>query len=416
MDAITTSDELIAIRIPAGNDFLPAEEVAALTPAGLTDRVRALQPLIAADAAEAERLRRPTDRVWNALRQSGFFYQFVPKAFGGLESDFDSFIDAGAAIGEVDASTSWAATFCAEHNWIFSHFPLETQREVWGGAFPYIVAPMVSVPPGIATPTEGGYTVKARWKWGTGVMHADWVMGQTLIMREGQPPEPMMVLMPARDVSIADTWQATGMAGTGSHDIIADNVFIPERFGARDLRRGGSEAHERNHPNPIYGAPLLPFLAMSASIPALGATRGMVKLFRERILNSARPGEANKAAEKVSTQIRLAKADIKTRSAEVLIRDAGRRMARFAELAPELRDAERLALRAQLTQAVTLCREAATTLADVAGTSVMLNDNPFQRALRDITVVSTHIVFDPDIALEQHGRGLLGMAPNTPLN
>ena len=81
-------------RPPSGDDFLTREELAALTPAELVRRTTALKPLIAANARECERLRRPVDEVWNAIRKTGVFYHFVPKRYGGLEFDIDSFIDA----------------------------------------------------------------------------------------------------------------------------------------------------------------------------------------------------------------------------------------------------------------------------------------------------------------------------------
>ncbi len=402
-------------RIPAGGDFLSAEELAGLTPAELLRRVRALVPLIAAKAGEAERLRRPVDEVWSALRKAGFFYQFVPKRFGGMETDFDSFIDVGAAIGEACASTAWVATFCAEHNWILSHFPMETQEALWGGDFPYIVAPATTAPPGVAKPVEGGYRVTGRWKWGTGVMHADWVFANTLVQHEGQPISPMMVLVPAGQAVVLDTWHMDGMAGTGSNDIVLEDVFVPSAYAAPNLTRSGRGRAKRDYENPIYGAPMLPFLAMSASIPALGAARGMVKAHRERLANHVRLGSASSQAEKPAAQIRLAKAETMVRNAELLIRDAGRQILALSEISEPEQTPQRLAVRAQIAHAVAICRDAGIVLAEGAGSGVHALDQAFQRHLRDIMVVSTHVVFDLDVAFELHGRGLIGLPPNSML-
>jgi alkylation response protein AidB-like acyl-CoA dehydrogenase len=402
-------------RIPKGGDYLTPTALGELTPAGLTKRIRALQPLIARHACEAEALRRPVDEVWQSLRDAGFFYQFIPKKFGGLESDFDSFIDAGMAIGEVDASTAWTATFCAEHNWVVSHFPVATHEALWGGDFPYIVAPLVSFPPGAAVPVSGGFRVTAHWKWGTGVMHANWIMGNALVQRNGSPPEPIMVLFPASKAEVLDTWRMTGMSGTGSNDIVVKDLFVPADYTVANVFRGGRSTTERNYANPIYGAPLLPFLAMSASIPAAGAVRGMVNMYRARVASAARPGSDGRLADKVAAQIRLARADLLARSAEILIRDAGHRMLKVADLKEPDQTNERLALRAQLSMAVCNCRDAAMVLVEGAGSSVHALDQPFQRAMRDILVVSTHVAFDCDIAYEQHGRGMVGLPPNTPL-
>ncbi len=35
------------------------------------------------------------------------------------------------------------------------------------------------------------------------------------------------MLIPASKVTIVDTWDTTGMRGTGSHDFVVDNVFVP---------------------------------------------------------------------------------------------------------------------------------------------------------------------------------------------
>ena len=58
-------------RIPAGGDFLSAQALAELTPELLVQRMKDLAPQIAAAAPEAERLRRPVDEIWNALRAAG---------------------------------------------------------------------------------------------------------------------------------------------------------------------------------------------------------------------------------------------------------------------------------------------------------------------------------------------------------
>lgn len=403
-------------RIPAGDDFLPREAVAALTPEELTRRIRDLAPMIAAHAAEAERLRRPVDEVWSALRASGFFYQFVPRVFGGMETDFDSFIDAGLEVSRACASTGWVATFCAEHNWIVSFFPLETQKKLWLGDHPYIIAPCCSAPPGLATPVDGGWRVSGRWKWGTGVMHADWVMLNAIVPAKEGPPTVLMILAPAAQARVIDTWHMDGMAGTGSNDIVLEDVFIPEGFAVASLARGGRPPAQRDHENPIYGVPLLPFLAMSASIPALGALQSMLHSHRERLSGHVRLGSANAQGEKASAQIRLARADLAARNAELLIRDAGHRMLKVPEMVEPQQTQARLAIRAQVAYAVAMIRDAAVLLAEGAGSGVHSLDQAFQRNLRDILVVASHVAFDVDAAYELHGRGLVGLPPNSLLN
>ncbi len=399
-------------RIPAGDDFLSREEVAGLTPAELVRRVRALQPLILSRASEAEKLRRPDDEVWSALRASGIFYMLIPKRFGGLEADFDSFIDVGLAIAEADASTAWTATFCIEHNWMLAKWPVEVQDELWNGKNPYVIAPYTANPPGRAVPVEGGYRVSAHWKWGTGCMHADWVIGLALLEQEGGEPVPLSVVVPASEVEVHDTWYMSGMAGTGSNDIVFNDVFVPEHHTARDIF-GGGDATRMVHDNPMYSVPLLPFLGMSAAIPVIGATRAMVKIYQDRVKSQMRTFSTSVSMDKPQTQGRLARADLMARAAEIMLRDAARRLMVWGVLPAAEKLAERLAIRAQLAQAVTMCRDTAMLLVEGAGTTAHVSGSHFNRAMRDIITLSTHLVFEYDTSMEQHGRALVGLEPNS---
>jgi alkylation response protein AidB-like acyl-CoA dehydrogenase len=414
MNKMTSSPPLADRRIPDGHDFLSRDEVARLDGPELVRRIEKLQPLIAGRAAEGEKLRRPTDEVWSALRASGIFYLLIPKRFGGIEADFDAFIDVGMAIAEADASTAWNATFCIEHNWILSYWPVQAQKEIWNGDgnLPYLIASYTANPPGTAVPVEGGYRVSAHWKWASGCMHADWVMGIALVAREGAEPVPLSVLVPASQVQVLDTWFMSGMAGTGSNDVAFSDVFVPEHRTARDIFRGG-RAVQRVHKNPMYSVPLLPFLGMSAAIPIVGATRSMVNMYQERVKSQLRTFSTAVSMQKPQTQNRLARANLNVRAAELMVRDAARRMMVWANLPEQEQLAERLAIRAQLSEAATMCRDTAMLIVEGAGTTAHGAGTPFNRTMRDIITISTHLVFEFDTSMEQHGRALVGLEPNS---
>ena len=389
---------------------------AAPTPAELTRRMTALKPMIAAHAAETERLRRVSDPVWSALQESGFFRQFVPKAFGGMATDIDSFVDASLPIAEACASTAWVATFNAKYNWALAHFSPEAQAELWGGSARYVVASAVNTPPGRVVRVDGGFRATGAWKWGTGIMHADWVMAGALLDEGNGPPRPFMTLFPTAEAEILDTWHADGMAGTGSHDIRVTDLFVPE---ARTVPLApclsGRGPGSRRYDEPIYSAPMVPFLAVTTAVPVLGAVRSALGWFRERLGGHVRPGADAKQADRPITQIRLAEADLMVNAAELLIRDAGRRAVAAGALEEPEQTPVRIAVRAQAAQAVGLCRKAALHLAEGAGSTAHMLDQPFQRCVRDINMMASHFGFDVDIAYELHGRALLGLPPNSPL-
>lgn len=399
-------------------DFLSRTELKALTPQELTRRTKILAPRIAELAPEAERLRRPTDEAWQALRASGYFYQFVPKRFGGVATDLDSFIDATLPIAEACASTAWTAAFCAGHNRTLANFPEETQAELWGGDFPYIIAPQLSPGP---TPAqvevaEGGILLSGRWTWATGIIHADWVLVAAPVTTPDGPPQMIMVLFPASEARVLDTWYADGMAGTGSHDVEVRNVFVPERHILRDtsvLTGKGSGA--RLYAEPVYKAPLFTFSAIVAAAPILGAARGAAALFRDLVSQRVVKGSEGHQSDRPTAQIRLARADMMICTAEASLRAEARGIAAIGDLGEAENMSDRIASRARITFAVDLCRQATRLLADGAGSSVHKLDHPLQRIVRDVSVACTHVGFDVDVSEELYGRSLLGLPPNTML-
>ena len=131
---------------------------------GLLARVRALVPLIAERAAEAEQQRKPDDDVIEALKASGVFASLVPKRFGGYEIDLELFLEIGVAVSEACASTGWITTFYMEHNWLLGMFAPELQEEIFSRQ-PWVLAPgSVNPNDGNATPKGDGFELSGRWR------------------------------------------------------------------------------------------------------------------------------------------------------------------------------------------------------------------------------------------------------------
>jgi len=379
--------------------------------AALLERVQALVPALAAEAAESERLRRPTDTSIRLLEDSGLFRAMVPRCYGGLELDLDAFVDLGLALGEADASLAWVACFCIEHNWMLCQFPERFQRKLYADRS-HVLAPAVISPTGLAQPEPGGFRLSGRWKWGTGVMHASWVIVSGFTVAEpGVPPSRANLrffALPIGDVKVEDTWFVDGMLGTGSNDVLLDGAFVPEErtVAVAELFEGRGEG-ARLHSSPLYRTPMIPILVLAAAMPVIGQARAVVRDFRERLLTHVRMGPgAVKQSEKPALQRRLAAAAIEIRQAELLLRDV-------ASEVGELRDRATLTQRARwIASGAHALHQAKRVIQDVAeasGASAHFQQHPLQRALRDANVASCHIVFDRDGQQELYGKLLLGV-------
>jgi len=403
---------VLSVHSPGEAGWLTSEEVAALTPEIVRERIAALKPLIAQHAEESERLGYPHPQVWDAIRATGFFYHFVPKAYGGCEFGPEDFFLTARLISEACPSTGWAATFVCEHNWVGSLYPKQAQDALFAGGR-YFMAPLVSTPPAMATPVEGGYRVSAQWKWGSGVMHSNWCMGMAMVMGEGEaPPKAINITLPISQVTVLDTWHVAGLAATGSNDIVVDDVFVPEYMTVpQELLAMGCAPGSQIHANPMYKMPFTAFLSLVTSAPTIGAARGAVDLFRERLKVRKVTGTQTVLAEKPNYQAMLAKADVMVRTAELLLQTLTKEVLERAASGRNTDIPARMEATARNAYASRIARDAIRLLIDNGGSSVHLLSDPLQRFARDANVACGHLIQDYESLSEQHGRSMLGLPP-----
>jgi 3-hydroxy-9,10-secoandrosta-1,3,5(10)-triene-9,17-dione monooxygenase len=382
----------------------------------LIDRIKALVPLLEQHAEQAERDRKPVDAVMKAIEDTGAYRYFVPKAYGGYEFSLEGFMDLGMALGEGCLSTAWVVTFCMEHNWLLGLYDKEAQDDIFGRQ-PYIIAPGALAPKGQAVPVEGGYRVTGRWEWGTGVMHADWVMVGALTPSEDpQRPELCMFLIPRDLAEVVDTWHMAGMVGTGSNDIEVKDVFVPGhlKVNLMDLRAGESPG-ARLHDSPTYRMPMLPVLGLTAAAPAVGCARKAVSLFRERLQGRTVYGTTTRQGERGVAQVRMGLVEAAIRETEIQLVALAREVSEWGASGESCPELERAALRVRIGRVVRSARDIVRDVVEASGAHAHFLNNPLQRALRDVHTLSCHTVFDLDISAENYGRLLLGYPASSPV-
>lgn len=379
-----------------------------MEPAALVEAAEKLAPLLRARAREAELARRPLDEVIEAVRESGLFSLMVPREYGGHEADLDTFLEVVLTLSRADASMGWLVGFYIEHHYWFCGYPEPFQRRLFEGR-DHILAPgALGLAGGQATPVAGGYRVDGRWQWGTGIVHADWVLAGAMVQQAEGPPSPMFFAVPRDEVETIDTWHVAGMCGTGSWDFAIDDVFVPgERaVSMLDLMDATSEA-TRLFDAPLYRTPLLPILGMTAALPIIGAAQMAVAEYQAQTkaklaANPAPPGGEDRNQGKPA---RVARAALDIDAAELLVRDV------VADLMRQRNEASletRSTWMTRMAHAVFLCRDAVQEVASVTGASGSRLDNPIQRAVRDVMTASNHVVFDPELRYADQGRILLG--------
>ena len=366
---------------------------------------------LAQRAAEAEDLRRLPDATIADFRDSGLSRLLLPARYGGEQAPFSAILDPVRRMAHGCPSSAWTLGFYILHNWMLALFGEKARDEVFADG--PVLCPAPLAPTGRGLPADGGVRLSGRWSWATGIMAADWVMVGALCGPDGaagpatsgsEGMDPALALLPVEQVRVEDVWHTAGMRGTGSNDVVVDDVFVPEHrlVKVTDIYAGtapGAALHDAA----TYRWPMVPALALVASMPALGAAEHVADMFAtrlgERVL--AYSGVAQK--QQPAAQIRLGDARVRLRALDGLLRDT------VADLETMVADGVRIprAVRARARVAAAhIVHESRSVIADLlesSGASAQFLTSPLQRAKRDVDVISGHVVFDYDVSRELAG-------------
>ncbi|ORV53499.1 acyl-CoA dehydrogenase [Mycobacterium europaeum] len=361
---------------------------------------------LAERAEEAERLRRLPAATVDEFRRTDLFRLLLPARFGGIQASFPELLQPIRRMAHGCASSAWTLGFYALHNWMLSLFDLRAQEQVFASG--PVLAPAPLAPTGRGTPADGGVRLTGRWSWATGAMDADWVMVGALVERPDRI-DPALVLVPAGQVEVADTWHTAGMRGTGSHDVVVTDVLVPEHHlvSVADIYAGTAPG-ARTHDAPTYRWPMVPALALVASMPVLGAAERVTELFAERLGGRvlAYSGAAQK--DQPAAQIRLASARVRLRALRALVDETAGGIEDLVVRGERVSRAVRADARLAAAHTVHESKAIIADLVEASGASAQFLSNPMQRFKRDVDIAAGHVVFDYDVSRELAGALAIG--------
>ena len=235
------------------------------------DALREQQDEFAALEAESAQLRRLAPELVKRLRDSGVMRLLQPARLGGFEADPRVFNEAMYLISRASSSAGWVTGVVGVHSWHIGLFDARAQDEVLG-ADPDTWISSSYGPAGRATQVDGGHLLTGRWSFSSGSDYCDWVfVGGLVTDPDGGPPAYRHFLLPRADYEIVDVWNASGLEGTGSNDIVVTERFVPAH---RSL--DVAETLERRVPGkavngaPLYNMPWFGVLLNSVVVPLLG--------------------------------------------------------------------------------------------------------------------------------------------------
>lgn len=376
----------------------------------LLRRVADLRPLLRANAARAESDRRVPDENIEALRAADIFRIMQPRRWGGLETDFSTFMRVSEEVGRGDGSTAWVTALMNVCSWLIGLYPEQAQRDVWADD-PHARACGVVAPTAETRAVEGGQVVTGAWGFASGSAHSSWaLLGIPVVDAAGQQVDQGLALIPMSDLTLKDTWFVAGLRGTASNTLVADEVFVPDhRILSVGKALGGEYATEHTD-EALYHSAFVPVLALILVGPQIGMARAALDVVSESLAKrkpiSYTFYEDSQAAP--TTQLNLAEAAELIDTAHL---HAVRAAADIDEWASSLEHMDRLTrtrVRMDTGYIARRCREAIDLLVSIGGASSFGEKNPLQRIWRDQETGSRHAVVNPSIAAEIYGRELLG--------
>ncbi len=374
------------------------------------DGVRDLLPNLRERADEAERLRVVPEANIKELEETGFFRLLQPRRFDGLEADPVDFYTAVRDIASACGSTGWVSSVVGVHPWQVALFSDEAQQAVWGEDTSVRLSSSYA-PTGKAVVTDGGFTLSGKWSFSSGCDHCSWVLlGGLVFNSDDQVVDFRTFMVPRDDYEIVDVWNVVGLRGTGSNDIVVDEVFVPEAFtlsmGETGACRGPGQ--EQNTSD-LYKLPFHSIFTGTITTPIIGMAMGA---YAEHVEMQQKRTRAAYLGEKASMDpfaaVRIARASAEIDAAWTML------TANIREEQAHVAQGEKIPLRLRLKvrrdQVIGSQRaiDAIDELFEASGGRALAEGTYLQRTWRDAHAGRVHAANDPERALQMFGAHEFG--------
>ncbi len=366
--------------------------------------IKELQPVFRERAPQTRQERKVPQASIDALQDAGFFLSLQPKRYGGLEMKPQEFFKLQIAIAEACMSTAWASGIIAVHAVQLAMMDDRAQQAVWNDSIHTRISSSYA-PMGKVTPTEGGFKLSGRWGWSSGSDHCTWVLLGAIVPGEGY----RTFLVPRSDYEIIDTWQSMGLEGTGSNDIVVDDVFVPDYMTHKQSDGfAGTNPWLAVNDALLYRLPWAQSFIRVVSTPAIGACKATVELYKHAVLNKA-SGDPTKLAGDTQVVERIAAAlngidEMET----ILFRNFDVMLAQL-ERGEEIPLEDRVRYRYQASLVISKSIDIVDSLFEVAGGHSVFNNSEIQQRFRDVHTARAHVANNPTGFGRNFGGVALGM-------
>jgi alkylation response protein AidB-like acyl-CoA dehydrogenase len=347
----------------------------------LLERVNELGPLIRANAQVSQQLRRLPDALVEAFHDAGLFRMLVGQELGGNGLREIEAVRVVEAIARHDASAAWSVMIANSSAGYARALEPAVTAEIL--ADPHAVIAGVINPHAVTfRAVDGGFLLGGQAPFASGCTHASWFGGGGLLRGDAgasryQPGSLLLAFVPSSQGEILDTWNVTGLRGSGSHDILFRDVFVPGRY----------VANNDDVPATRAGA--------TVAAVAVGTARRAIEEFVALAVNKPAFGSRSRVSERADAQMAVARATGLVEAASALLTGF---MADYPDRTrggPPQTAREEALLRMACTTAAELAVQAVDLIATAAGTSTLPEDSIIGLCWRDAHAVQQNLSVQP---------------------
>ena len=369
-------------------------------------RARALAPIVAQWRDAGDQDRHLPHPVFEALRDAGLYALAVPRALGGAEAEDETIVHVIEELSRQDGSVGWNVMI-ASHAAVFaSYLPPQALREVYRGGPSTVIAGALP-PKGAAIPVPGGFRLTGRWPFASGCHQAAWMLGPSIVMEDERPrlrpdgrPDARGFFLPAADCHILDTWDTTGLRGTGSHDWQVTDLFVPEERSFPLLFDGPLAPGAFSFSNIAYAFP-------SVAAVTLGIARDAIDSFKALAATKTATLATSPLATQHTVQERVGRAEALLGSGRAFLYETVRELPLSPNWSEAVSDEVSARVRLASAHAAQSAAEAVDLMWNTAGTTTIYAGSRLERCFRDVHVATQHIAVAPS-NIEMAGQYFLG--------
>ena len=369
-----------------------------------------LAPSIRAAAEEMDEKFDIPEGLRDELREAGAFRLLTPRELGGSETPLTTTMAVYEQLGRIDASVAWVV-WNANFGFVGALMDESGVARVWGNGSEPVFAN--SGMPGVAIPVEGGYRLSGNWKIVSGVNGATWVVVIAIVMDGDAPrvteagtPDVRLVSVRRDQLTVQNTWNVTGMRGSGSNNVVIEDAFVPEELAVQFDRPARID-------RPLYRGFIPSLVIPGCTAIALGVTQTAIDE-TVKLAATKKSMTGARLADIPHTQFVVARSQAALDAARLLLFSAIGALQEAATANEPVTIEQRAALRAAMSYGAQVGREALVAMYELSSSSSLYVGNPIERLFRDGMVALQHANHSAGL-LEAAGRVRFGLDPAVPL-